>query len=103
MAAAGTGILFDGVTSARRPVLVELASDGVVIRDAEHRDMLARWPYGELDHLAAPEGVLRLGWAGSRKLARLEVRDPTLAHAIDDRSLPVDRSGGVARRGRLKV
>ncbi len=66
MAAAGTGIFFDGVTSARRPVLVELASDGVVVRDAEERDMLARWPYHELDHLAAPEGVLRLGRAGAQ-------------------------------------
>ena len=103
MRVSGTGIYFDGATSARRAVLVELANDGVMIHDAENRDMLARWPYGELDHLTAPEGVLRLGWAGSRKLARLEVRDSTLAHAIDDRSLPVDRSGGVARRGRLKV
>jgi hypothetical protein len=76
MAAAGTGIFFDGVTSARRPVLVELARDGVVVRDAEERDMLARWPYDELDHLAAPDGVLRLAHAGSRALARLEVRDP---------------------------
>ena len=30
MATAGTGIFFDGVTSARRPALVELASDGLV-------------------------------------------------------------------------
>ena len=103
MAAAGTGIFFDGATSARRPVLVELASDGVVVRDAEERDMLARWPYHELDHLAAPEGVLRLGRAGSRTLARLEVRDPVLAAAIDDASVPVDRSGASERRSRVKV
>ena len=45
MATAGTGIFFDGVTSARRPVLVELGSDGVLVRDAEERDMLVRWPY----------------------------------------------------------
>jgi Zn-dependent protease with chaperone function len=103
MAAAGTGIFFDGVTSARRPVLVELSSDGVVVRDAEERDMLVRWPYGELDQLAAPEGVLRLGRAGARSLARLEVRDPALAAAIDEASVPVDRSGATERRIRLKV
>src|SRR5215210_7294010 len=103
MAAAGTGIFFDGVTSARRAVLVELARDGVVVRDAEERDMLARWPYEELDHLVAPEGVLRLGHAGARTLARLEVRDPALAAAIDEASVPVDRSGASERRGRLKV
>ena len=103
MAAAGTGIFFDGVTSARRPVLVELGSDGVLVRDAEERDMLARWPYDELDHLAAPEGVLRLGRAGGRPLARLEVRDPALIAAIDEASVPVDRSGATERRGRTKV
>jgi predicted Zn-dependent protease len=103
MAAAGTGIFFDGVTSARRPVLVELARDGVVVRDAEERDMLARWPYDELDHLAAPDGVLRLGHAASRALARLEVRDPGLAAAIDAASVPVDRSGAGERKSRLKV
>jgi Zn-dependent protease with chaperone function len=103
MAIAGTGIFFDGVTSARRSVLVELARDGVVVRDAEERHMLTRWPYDELDHLAAPEGVLRLGHAGARSTARLEVRDPALAHAIDEASVPVDRSGASERRSRLKV
>ena len=33
MAIAGTAIFFDGMTSARRVVVVELASDGVVVRD----------------------------------------------------------------------
>jgi Zn-dependent protease with chaperone function len=103
MAIAGTGIFFDGVTSARRPVLVELATDGVVVRDADERDMLVRWPYGELDHLVAPAGVLRLGRTGARSLARLEVRDPALVHAIDEASVPVDRSGAAERRGRTKV
>src|SRR3954471_14480626 len=103
MAAAGTGIFFDGLTSARRPVLVELASDGVVVRDAEDRDMLARWPYDQLDHLAAPEGVLRIGRAGAKTTARLEVRDAALAHAIDEASVPVDRTKVPGHGGRLKV
>ena len=66
MATAGTGIFFDGATSARRPVLVELSPEGLVVRDAEERAMLVRWPYDELDHLAAPDGLLRLGRAGAR-------------------------------------
>ena len=65
--------------------------------------MLARWPYDQLDHLAAPEGVLRLGCSGARNLARLEVRDPALALPIDEASVPVDRSGATERRGRIKV
>jgi Zn-dependent protease with chaperone function len=103
MAIAGTAIFFDGLTSARRAVTVQLTVDGVVIRDAEERDMLARWAYDKLDHLAAPEGLLRLGCRGARSLARLEVRDPALAHAIDEASVPVDRSGATERRSRLKV
>jgi predicted Zn-dependent protease len=103
MAAAGTGIFFDGATSARRSVLVELSADGLVMRDAEERVMLARWPYNELDHLAAPDGMLRLGRAGAARTARLEVREPTLIAAIDDASVPVDRSGAAERRSRSRV
>ena len=103
MATAGTGIFFDGATSARRPVLVELSSEGLVVRDPQERAMLVRWPYDELDHLAAPHGMLRLGRAGAPRLARLEVRDPALIAAIDDASVPVDRSGAAERRGRTKV
>src|SRR5262245_29548932 len=103
MVASGTGIFFDGVTSARRAVLVELSPDGLVVRDAEESAMLARWPYDELDHLAAPDGVLRLGRAGAPRPARLEVRELALIAAIDDASVPVDRSGTAERRNRAKV
>jgi Zn-dependent protease with chaperone function len=100
---AGTGIFFDGLVSTRRPVTVELKSDGISIRDPVERDQLARWPYDELEEIAAPEGVLRLGRAGSKQLARLEVRDAALAAAIDDASVPVDRSGATERRSRNKI
>ncbi|MGB9365240.1 MAG: M48 family metallopeptidase [Xanthobacteraceae bacterium] len=103
MASAGTGIFFDGATSARRPVLVELSPEGLIVRDAEERAILARWPYDELDHLAAPHGMLRVGRIGAPRLARLEVRDPALIAAIDDASVPVDRSGAAERRSRTKV
>jgi predicted Zn-dependent protease len=103
MAAAGTGIFFDGVTSARRPVLVELSAEGLVMRDAEERVMLARWPYNELDHLSAPEGLLRLGRARAARLARLEVRDAALIAAIDKLSVPLDRTGAAERRNRVRV
>ena len=99
----GKGIFFDGITSARHPVLVELSAEGLVMRDAEERVMLARWPYNELDHLAAPDGMLRLGRVGAARTARLEVRDATLIAAIDKFSVPVDRSGAAERRSRTKV
>jgi predicted Zn-dependent protease len=46
---------------------------------------------------------LRLGRAGVPRLARLEVREPTLIAAIDQASVPVDRSGAAERRSRTKV
>jgi Zn-dependent protease with chaperone function len=103
MAAAGSGIFFDGATSARRAVLVELGTEDLVVRDAEDRVMLARWRYDELDQIPGPSGVLRLGRLRAKETARLEVRDPVLATAIDDASAPVDRAAVERPRLRLKV
>jgi Zn-dependent protease with chaperone function len=102
MTTTGPGIFFDGSTTARHDVTVELAREALRIRAADGA-RLAEWPYDELETLSAPDDVLRLGRANSPVLARLEVRDPKLAAAIDDLSLPVDRSGRSERRMRLKV
>src|SRR5882757_6897703 len=96
------GIFFDGATTARHDVTVELAPDVLRIRAADGR-VLAEWRYDQLETLSSPDDVLRLGKAGSPMLARLEVRDPQLAAAIDERSLPVDRSGRSERHMRTKV
>ena len=77
-------MFFDGATSARRDVEVELAPDVLRIRAADGT-VLAEWPYDRLEHLSAPDGMLRLGKADNPVLARLEVRDPQLAAAIDER------------------
>jgi Zn-dependent protease with chaperone function len=102
MTTSAHGAFFDGATSARRDVTVELAPHVLRIR-AGDGTALAEWSYDQLEHLSAPDGVLRLGKAGNPVLARLEVRDPQLAAAIDERSLPVDRSGRNERRMRTKV
>src|SRR5262245_14794849 len=47
--------------------------------------------------------MLRLGRLGNPVLARLEIRDPALAAAIDDLAVTVDRTGATERRGRTKV
>jgi Zn-dependent protease with chaperone function len=98
----GPATFYDGVTSARHIVSVELDSPMVNVREASGR-LLARWPCGELEPLAAPDGVLRLGRVGNTALARLDVRDPALATAIGKMALSVDRSGSMQRRGRRKV
>ena len=102
MTISGRATFFDGVTSARRDVTVELAPERLRILGLDGT-MLAEWRYDRLEHRSAPDDVLRIGQAGSPVLARLEVRDPQLAAAIDEHSLPVDRSGRGERRLRTKV
>jgi len=98
----GHGIFFDGATTARQDVTVELAPDALMVRAADGA-VRAKWRYDELETMSAPADILRLGRAGDSGLARLEIHDPQLAAAIDDRSLPVDRSGRSERRMRAKV
>jgi Zn-dependent protease with chaperone function len=102
MHASGQGIFYDGTTSERHLVTVELDPAALLVRAAEGH-LLARWPYQELEHLSAPEGRLRVGRLRDRVLARLEVREPALAAAIDDLAASVDRTGALERRGRRKV
>ena len=102
MTTSGPGIFFDGVTSARHDVTVELSPDTLLVRSVDGRT-LADWPYDKIEELSAPQGLLRIGRRGGITLARLEVIEPNLAAAIDDRSVPIDRSGTAARRDRRKV
>jgi Zn-dependent protease with chaperone function len=102
MTTSGQGIFFDGTSTERHEVTIELAPQALSIRAADG-SVIAEWSYDQLEHLSAPDHVLRLGQAGSTALARLEVRDADLATAIDHRSLPIDRSGESDRRMRLKV
>ena len=102
MTISGRGTFFDGVTSARHDVTVELAPEALRILGGDGR-ALAEWHYDRLEHRSAPDEPLRLGQAGSPVLARLEVRDPKLAAAIDERSLPIDQSGRGERRVRTQV
>ena len=102
MTTSGSAIFFDGKTTARHDVTVDLAPAGLHIRGVDG-SVIAEWPYDQIEAVAAPEGVLRLGKVGNPLLARLEVHDPQLAAAIDERSVPVDRSGAAERRMRRKV
>lgn len=97
----GPGIFFDGNTSARRDVEVELTPAALIIRDAGGQ-ILAQWPYAGIDQAVSPDQVLRLGH-GRESLARLEIRDPAFAVAIDEAAAGVDRTGTVQRRMSLKV
>ncbi len=100
--AKGPGFFFDGKTSARHPVTVEAAADMLRVRAADGK-LLAQWRYDDLEHLTAPESVLRIGRRGNALLERVEVREPRLAAIIDELSEPVDRTGRIRERGRRRV
>jgi Zn-dependent protease with chaperone function len=102
MTTSGPGTFFDGRTSDRHAVIVELDAATLLVRAGDGR-VLARWPYGELEQVASQPEILRLARAHRRQLERLEIRDATLAAAIDALSLPVDRTGTAGRRSRRKV
>ena len=98
----GAGVYFDGSTSARHDAVVVLAQSSLQIAGSDGR-LLAEWPYGEIEGLAAPDHVLRLGRRGSATLERLEIFDTALAAAIDGRAAYVDRTGIMQRRQRGSV
>ena len=102
MTTTGQASYFDGVTSARRDVAVTLGVSALQIQSTDGR-LLAEWPYSELEAIPAPRGLMRIGRIDNAVLARLDVRDPNLATAIDDLSIPIDRSGVTERRGRRRV
>jgi len=89
-------VYFDGVTSARHDVTIELMPAGVVIRGADGA-ALDEWPYPRMKHLSAPEHIFRIGLRKSPNLARLEVYDQGVAHEIDLACPDIDRTGASAR------
>src|SRR5262249_28058412 len=98
----GNAIYYDGVTAARQAVRIELAAEALRIHDANGA-ILAEWPFDALESHSSPDDVLRLGRADNPVPARLEIRDPQLAAAIDERWLPVDRTHRIERRLRGRV
>jgi len=95
-------IYFDGHTSARHDVDVTLGASALQIVAPDGR-LLAEWRYEQIESLAAPDKVLRLGRVGSAVLERLEIADPTFAAEIDARARNVDRAGRNRRRQQVRV
>jgi Zn-dependent protease with chaperone function len=98
----GAGVYFDGITSARHDAVVLLGDSALQIASADGR-LLATWPYDEIEGLAAPETVLRIGRRGNPMLERLEISDAEFAASIDGRATYVDRTGTQQRRQRTSV
>src|ERR1700756_4622943 len=95
----GPAIYFDGTCSARHEVQVEAARTGLrIIARKPLGRVLDEWDYADLRRMSAPDGVLRLSRCGETLLARLEIRDPDLTNAIEDRAETLDRGGAGERR-----
>jgi predicted Zn-dependent protease len=95
-------VYFDGVTSARHDVIVELTDHAVLILDRAG-ELIDQWPYPRLKHLSAPAHIFRVGLRKSDSLARLEIADHDMAHAIDLACPGIDRTGASARKARRRA
>jgi Zn-dependent protease with chaperone function len=98
----GTAHYFDGRTSARHDVTLELAPHALIIRDGASM-IVDQWAYMRLKHLSAPDHIFRIGLRKHPVLARLEITDMELAHEIDVLAPDIDRTGASARRDSRRV
>jgi Zn-dependent protease with chaperone function len=78
----GASVFYDG-TSSRRHVVQLLLKDQLEIN--ENGTTLAAWPFAEIRRADGVAGILRLSCRTAPLLARLEVRDATLAAALSAR------------------
>jgi Zn-dependent protease with chaperone function len=95
-------VYFDGATAARHDVTLELNDYAVVIFDRAGA-LIDQWPYQRLKHLSAPAHLFRIGLRKSESLARLEIADHEMAHAIDLACPDIDRTGASARKAKRQV
>jgi Zn-dependent protease with chaperone function len=99
----GLATYFNGVTSKRHDVIVETAATSLRIIGDDQASLVDEWNYADLRGRSAPAGTLRLGRRGEEALARLVMRDPTLAAAIEERAPSLDRGGAADRAMRRRV
>ena len=95
-------VYFDGITSVRHLVTAACMPSTLEIRDA-FGNLIAEWPYARLAHRDAPAHIFRIGLRGSDRLARLEIEDRDLAHAIDLACPNIDRTDARDRAERRRA
>ncbi len=95
-------VYFDGITAARHDVTIELNERAVVIFDRAG-ELIDQWPYPRLKHLSAPAHIFRIALRQSENLARLDIADHDMAHAIDLACPDIDRTGASARKARRQA
>jgi Zn-dependent protease with chaperone function len=91
-------IYFDGMSSRRRTVALAFA-DQLEINEDDRP--IAAWSYADIRRADSPSGTLRLTCLTAPSLARLEVRDASIAAELTSRCTRLDENipgrGGVAK------
>jgi Zn-dependent protease with chaperone function len=91
-------IYFDGMSSRRRTVALAFA-DQLEINEDDRP--IAAWSYADIRRADSPSGTLRLTCLTASALARLEIRDPSVAAELISRCTRLDENtpgrGGVAK------
>lgn len=95
--AATQAVYFDGQSNRRQAATLTFGDQ----LDIHGDDGVASWPYPAIRRADSPAGILRLSCLSAPPLARLEIRDPTLAAEVASRCAQLDlqqlNRGGVAR------
>jgi Zn-dependent protease with chaperone function len=91
-------IYFDGASSRRRAVALAFA-DQLDISEDDHK--IAVWPYADIRRADSPPGTLRLTCLTAPALARLEIRDTSVAAELTSRCARLDEN--VPGRGVAKI
>jgi Zn-dependent protease with chaperone function len=91
-------VYFDGMSSRRRAVVLGF-SDQLQINEDEQA--IAAWSYADIRRADSPSGTLRLTCLTAPALARLEIRDATVAAELTARCTRLDENipgrGGIAK------
>ncbi len=83
----GPVVYFDGTSNRRRPVTLAFA-DRLGLR--ESGAIVAEWAYADIRRVDSPAGTLRLSCLAAPALARLEIRDATVAAELISRCGELD-------------
>jgi Zn-dependent protease with chaperone function len=91
-------VYFDGMSSRRRAVVLGFADQ---LQINEEEQAIAAWSYTDIRRADSPSGTLRLTCLTAPALARLEIRDATVAAELTARCTRLDENipgrGGIAK------
>jgi Zn-dependent protease with chaperone function len=94
-----TVVYFDGTSSRRHAATLAFTDTLEIAVDGETR---AKWPYADIRRADSAPGTLRLSCQSAPVLARLEIRDSTLAAELTSRAANLDEHR-LGRRGVAKI